>query len=140
MYPLMKKVLIVVGLIAMLLAAGWVVRAITAVRVNARTAKMTQDVESLFDGLQKYKEHVGSYPVGSNAEVAKALLGQNAKKVIILVGRKLEQNGKGEFVDPWGTPLRFYFSDNSVLVRSAGENRRFEESTSMEFDDYIRSN
>jgi len=140
MLSLMKKFMIVAGVIALLLAAGWLVRAVTAVQVNARSAKLSQDVESLFDGLQKYKEFVGSYPVGSNAEIAKALLGQNSKKVFILVGRKLEQNGKGEFVDPYGTPLRFYFSDNSVLIRSAGQNRRFEESTSMDFDDYIRSN
>ena len=140
MYPLMKKFMTVAGVIALLLAAGWLVRAVTAVRVNARAGKLSQDVESLFDGLQKYKEYVGAYPVGSNAEVARTLLGQNPTQVISLVGRKLEQNGKGEFVDPWGTPLRFYFSDNSVLIRSAGKNRRFEESTSMDFDDYIRSN
>ena len=73
-------------------------------------------------------------------DVVKALQGANAKKVIIGLGRKLELNGKSEFIDPWGNALRFYFSDNSVLVRSAGANRRFEESTSMEFDDYIRSN
>ena len=58
----------------------------------------------------------------------------------ILVGRKTEVNEKGEYVDPWGTPLRIYFSDNGVLVRSAGPNRRFDDSTSMEFDDFVRSN
>lgn len=136
----MKKFLLVVGLIVVLVAAGWLVKTITTVHAAARTTKLTTDVESLFEGLQKYKEHVGSYPVGSNSDIAKALLGQNPKKVIILVGRKMEQNNKGEFVDPWGTPLRFYFADNSILVRSAGANRRFEESTSVDFDDYIRSN
>jgi len=140
MYSLMKKFLIVVGVIALLVGGGWLVRVFTTVQAKASTHRLTQDVECLFDGLQKYKEHVGSYPVGSNSEVGKALQGQNPKKVIIGLGRKLEQNGKGEFVDPWGNALRFYFSENSVLVRSAGQNRRFEESTSMEFDDYIRSN
>lgn len=136
----MKKFIIVVGVLALLVAAGWLVHTFNTFRVNARTLRLTQDIESLFDGLQKYKEHVGSYPAGSNSDIAKALQGQNSKKVIILVGRKLEQNGKGEFLDPYGTPFRFYFSENSVLIRSAGENRRFEESTSMDFDDYIRSN
>ena len=136
----MKKFLLVIGAIAVLVGAVWIVKVVTTVQVKASTHRLTQDVECLFDGLQKYKEHVGSYPVGSNSDVAKALQGQNPKKVIIGLGRKLEQNGKGEFVDPWGNALRFYFSDNSVLVRSAGPNRRFEESTSMEFDDYIRSN
>ena len=140
MYPVMKKIIIISGVIALLVAGGWLVRAVTTMRANASTGKLSQDLDSLFDGFQKYKEHVGDYPRGSNAEVARALLGQNPKKVIILVGRKLQQNGKGEFVDPWGTPLRFYFSDNSVLVRSAGANRRFEETTSLDFDDYIRAN
>ena len=30
--------------------------------------------------------------------------------------------------------------DTSVLIRSAGPNGRFDESTAMEFDDFIRSN
>ena len=45
-----------------------------------------------------------------------------------------------EFVDPWGTPLRIYFSDNGIMVRSAGPNRRFDDSTTLECDDYFRSN
>ena len=140
MDPMMKKLLVVAGLVVGLIAAGWLVHSLTTFRVNARMNRLTQDVDSLFDGLQKYKETVGAYPSGSNSDVAKALQGQNPKKVIILVGRKLEMNSKGEFVDPWGTPFRFYFSDNSVLLRSAGQNRRFEESSSPDFDDYIRSN
>ena len=140
MYSMMKKFLLVVGVVALLIGGGWIVRVVTTVKAKASTHRLTQDVECLFDGLQKYKEHVGAYPTGSNADVVKALQGQNPKRVIIGLGRKLELNGKGEFVDPWGNALRFYFSENSVLVRSAGANRRFEESTSMEFDDYIRSN
>ena len=101
---------------------------------------MNDNIENLFVALQKYKECVGTYPVGGNAEVAKALKGQNPKNVIILVGRKTELNDKGEFMDPWGTPIRIYFSDTGILIRSAGPNRRFDDSSSMEFDDLIRSN
>ena len=136
----MKKILLVVGVIAVLLAAGWAVKAFTTVQAKARNSRLSSDVESLFDGLQKYKDFVGTYPTGGNADIAKALQGQNPRKVTVLVGRKLEVNGKGEYVDPWGTPLRIYFSDTSVLIRSAGPNRRFDESTAMEFDDFIRSN
>jgi type II secretory pathway pseudopilin PulG len=136
----MKKIFLVVGVIAVLLAAGWAVKAFTTVQAKARNSRLSSDVESLFDGLQKYKDFVGTYPTGGNADIAKALQGQNPRKVTVLVGRKLEVNGKGEYVDPWGTPLRIYFSDTSVLIRSAGPNRRFDESTAMEFDDFIRSN
>lgn len=136
----MKKFLLVLGVLALVIAGGWGVRAVTTVQAKARNARLSNDVESLFDGLQKYKEFVGSYPRGGNADIARALQGQNEKKVTVLVGRKLEVNAKGEYTDPWGNPLRIYFSDASVLIRSAGPNGRFDESTAFEFDDFIRSN
>ncbi|MBK7999818.1 MAG: hypothetical protein IPK15_14160 [Verrucomicrobia bacterium] len=136
----MKKFLLIVGVITLVIGAGWAVKALTTVQAKARNARLSSDVESLFDGLQKYKEFVGSYPRGGNADIARALQGQNEKKVTVLVGRKMELNAKGEYTDPWGNPLRIYFSDTSVLIRSAGPNGRFDESTAMEFDDFIRSN
>ena len=138
--PIVKKFVALVGLIALVAGAVYLVRVYTNYQVNARTARFNVDVENLFAGLQKYKEHVGTYPVGSNAQVVKALLGSNPKNVIILVSRKNELNPKGELVDPWGTALQIYFSDLGVLVRSAGPNRRFDDSTSIECDDFFRSN
>ena len=136
----MKKVLIGIGVLTIVAGIIWASKAWTTLRANARTAQFNEDIENLFAGLQKYKERVGSYPVGSNAQVAKALQGENNKNVIILVGRKTELNEKGEYVDPWGSPLRIYFSDAGVLIRSAGQNRRFDDSTVMEADDFFRSN
>lgn len=136
----MKKVLIGIGVLTIVAGIIWASKAWTTLRANARTAKFNEDIENLFAGLQKYKERVGNYPVGSNAQIAKALQGENNKNVIILVGRKTELNEKGEYVDPWGTPLRIYFSDAGVMIRSAGANRRFDDSTVMEADDFYRSN
>ena len=136
----MKKVLIGIGVLTIIAGVIWASKAWTTLRANARTAKFNEDIENLFAGLQKYKERVGNYPVGSNAQVAKALQGENNKNVIILVGRKTELNEKGEYVDPWGSPLRIYFSDAGVMIRSAGPNRRFDDSTVMEADDFYRSN
>ncbi len=136
----MKRILIVIGLITTLVGVGYAFQAWKSLSVSARTKGLNEDVINLFDALQKYKEHVGAYPTGGNVEVAKALKGQNSKNVIVLVGRKNQMNEKGEFVDPWGTPLRIYFSDNGILIRSAGPNRRFDDSTVQECDDFIRSN
>lgn len=136
----MKKILIGIGIVTLLAGMLWAAQAWNTLRVNARTAKFNEDIENLFTSLQKYKERVGVYPVGGNSEVAKALQGNNPKNVIVIVGRKTELNEKGEFVDPWGTPLRIYFSDLGVLIRSAGPNRRFDDSTVIEADDFIRSN
>lgn len=132
--------MIAIGICTIAVGIVWAGRAWNTFRVNARTARFNEDVENLFTGLQKYKERVGSYPIGSNAEIANALQGHNPKNVIVIVGRKNDLNEKGEFIDPWGTPLRIYFSDNGVLIRSAGPNRRFDDSTVMEADDFIRSN
>lgn len=136
----MKKIMIGIGVLTVIAGIVWAGRAWNTLRVNAQTARFNEDIENLFTALQKYKERVGSYPVGSNADVAKALQGHNSKNVIVIVGRKTALNDKGEFVDPWGTPLRIYFSDVGVLIRSAGPNRRFDDSTVMEADDFIRSN
>jgi hypothetical protein len=136
----MKKAVLVAVTILILIGAGWAVQTFNTVRVNAKTAQFNEDVDNLFYALQQYKERVGSYPVGNNAEVAKALQGSNSKNLIILVGRKQDLDSKGEFVDPWGTPLRIYFSGEGILVRSAGPNKRFDDSTVLNPDDYYRSN
>ena len=98
------------------------------------------EVDNLFEAFHQYKTHVGSYPSGNNAEIAKALLeGNNPKKIIILAVKKAELNAKGEIVDPWGTPLKIYFANNEVLIRSAGPNKQFDDSKSGLIDDYYRS-
>ena len=136
----MKKALLAVLVICLVVTGGWAYHSFTAMTVNARTTKFNEDVDNLFYALQQYKENVGSWPVGNNAEIAKALNGNNPKNLIILVGRKQDLNSKGEFVDPWGTPLRIYFSGEGILVRSAGPNKRFDDSTVLNPDDYYRSN
>ena len=47
-------------------------------------------------------------------------------------------NDKGEIMDPWGTPLQFYFSHNEVLIRSAGPNKAFEDAAIPTADDLYR--
>ena len=136
----MKKILIAVGGVALVSGLAWASHTWSSFQFKVRTARFNEDVENLFIGLQKFKEVVGTYPLGGNAEVAKALQGHNPKNVIILVGRKNELNEKGEMVDPWGTALRVYFSDSGVLIRSAGPNRRFDDSAIADADDIIRSN
>jgi hypothetical protein len=139
---MMRKIFIGIGIVMIAIGTVWAARAWNTLRVNARTAQFNNDVEDLFTALQKFKERVGTYPTGGNLEVSKALQGGNSKNVIVIVGsaRKSNLNDKGEFIDPWGTPLRIYFSDNGVLIRSAGPNRRFDDSTVMDADDFIRSN
>jgi len=136
----MKRVLSIVGIIAVLACAGWAYQTVSKGIENAKTIQFNKDVDNLFIALQKYKEVVGGYPAGNNSDISRALKGANSKNLIILSGNKENLNDKGEYIDPWGTPLRIYFTKDSVLVRSAGPNRRFDDSSVLNSDDYYRSN
>jgi hypothetical protein len=135
----MKKALtitlVVVGVAGVLLVAkGW-----TPWWAEAKVAKFNADSENLILGIQQYREFTGSYPTGNNAAIARALLGRTDKKVLILAVRKSDMNDKGEILDPWGSPLRLYFSENEVLIRSAGPNKVWEDSGLPAADDLYRT-
>ncbi len=102
--------------------------------------KFNDDAENLLMGLQQFKEFVGSYPTGNSADISKALFGQTEKKVLILAVRKSDLNSKGEILDPWGTPYQFYFMQNTILIRSAGPDKAFEDSKTFPSDDLFRTN
>ncbi len=135
----MKKALVIAAVVlgvggVLFLATGW-----TARRVDPKILKFNLDADNLILGLQQYREFVGTYPTGNNVTIAKALLGRSDKKVLILAVRKSDMNDKGEILDPWGTPLRFYFSDNEVMIRSAGPNKVWEDSNVPTADDLYRT-
>jgi hypothetical protein len=116
----------------------WVAKGWTFKRLDEKVAKFNTDCDNLILGIQQYKEFVGTYPTGNNSSIVKALLGQTDKKVLILAVRRSELNDKGEIVDPWGSPLQFYFSHNEVLIRSAGPNKAWEDSAVSTADDLYR--
>jgi hypothetical protein len=131
-----------IAIAAIVLGVGgvlWVAKAWTPHRIDPKILKFNLDADNLILGLQQYREFVGSYPTGNNVTIAKALLGRTEKKVLILAVRKSDMNDKGEILDPWGTPLRFYFSDNEVMIRSAGPNKVWEDSNVPTADDLYRT-
>ncbi len=135
----MKNAIILILVLAgvggvLMVAKGWTVR-----RLDPKVAKFNQDSETLILGIQQYKEFVGNYPEGNNISIAKALLGQTDKKVLILAVRRSDLNDKGEILDPWGTPVQFYFSHNEVMIRSAGPNKIWEDSAMPAADDLYRT-
>jgi hypothetical protein len=116
----------------------WVAKGWTLKKPDEKVAKFNSDCDNLILGIQQYKEFVGTYPIGNNQQIVKSLLGQTDKKVLILAVRRSDLNDKGEIVDPWGTPLQFYFSHNEVLIRSAGPNKAWEDSAVGTADDLYR--
>lgn len=135
----MKKALAIIVIVLGVGGVLWVAGAWTLRRSDPKILKFNMDADNLILGLQQYREFVGSYPTGNNVTIAKALLGRSEKKVLILAVRKSDMNDKGEILDPWGTPLRFYFSDNEVMIRSAGPNKVWEDSNVQTADDLYRT-
>ena len=135
----MKKAIVIAAIVLGFAGVLWVAKAWTPRRVDPTIQKFYSDADSLILGLQQYREFVGTYPRGNNLTIAKALLGQTDKKVLILAVRRTDMNDKGEIVDPWRTPVRFYFADNEVMIRSAGPNKVWEDSDVQTADDMYRT-
>src|SRR6266536_1070540 len=134
----MKKALTVILIVVMVGGVLWVAKGWTLKRADPKFTKFNADADSLILGIQQYKEFTGSYPTGNNSQITKALLGRTDKKVMILSVRHADMNDKGELLDPWGTPVQFYFSHNEVMIRSAGPNKAWEDSATATADDLYR--
>jgi hypothetical protein len=134
----MKKAITILLVLVGVAGVLWVAKGWTPRRLDPKVGKFNADAENLILGIQQYKEFTGSYPTGNNISIAKCLLGQTEKKVLILAVRRADMNDKGEMLDPWGTPLQFYFSHNEVMIRSAGPNKAWEDSVVPFGDDLYR--
>jgi type II secretory pathway pseudopilin PulG len=136
----MKKVLAILLVAVGAASALWAAKTWTQRQLDRNVARFNAVADNLIVSLQQYREFFGSYPTGNNAAITKDLLGRGDKKVVILTARNhSEVNDKGEIVDPWGTPLQFYFSDTEVLIRSAGPNRIWEDTAVPFGDDLYRT-
>lgn len=135
----MKNTVTIVIVIVVLGAAAWLLKDRIKMRADPKGADFNDQCDKLIQGLQQYKEFFKRYPSGTTAEISKALSGQAEGGVVIMATKNSQKNDKGEIVDPWGTPIQFYFSHNAVLIRSAGPNRSFEDSRSPTCDDLYRT-
>ena len=74
--------------------------------------------------ITSYHTLMGQNPVGTNAEIMKALMGGNPHQASLgpLDGQQL--NAKGELIDPWGTPYFFHQLSGDVMeIHSAGPDK-----------------
>ncbi len=71
--------------------------------------------------LRGYRAALGQNPVGSNPEIARALLGSNPRGIQFLDRSTVTLNAKGELLDDWGNPYFFHaISGTHMEVRSPG--------------------
>ena len=83
-----------------------------------------QEIEEISLNIRNYSLRFKGNPVGTNAEIIKALNGGNEAHVNYLPTSK-RINGNGELMDAWGTPYFFHANSATELeVRSAGPDRK----------------
>jgi hypothetical protein len=83
------------------------------------------EIKSLEAVLEVYRTDFGSYPPLANAAIVKALSGSNSAKKEYYFFREHQLNGKGELLDPWGSPYQFSMGQYGPTIISAGKNRRW---------------
>lgn len=92
-------------------------------RENEGRTPFSFDTHGIAGGLQQYFELFQKYPEGGNREIAKALFGDNPRKLRILNWPQRKLGVNGEFLDPWGTPYRIEAARDKIEIVSAGPNR-----------------
>ncbi len=96
--------------------------------LNAAGGTIQRDLsllEEVFGMWQTNFPRTGN-PVGENAEITAALVGDNPAKFAFIPRRHRAINAGGELCDRWGTPFRFHqISGRQMEIRSAGPDRKF---------------
>jgi hypothetical protein len=91
--------------------------------VVARDSAAQQQVDQVTFLLRDYRLALSQNPIGTNAEITAALLGNNLKQVRFEIpdGSAVKNN---ELCDPWGTAYFFHqISQSTMEIRSAGPDR-----------------
>ena len=74
--------------------------------------------------FRDYRAVTGENPVGTNAEIMKALTGDNPKGAKLGPPEGQQLNSNGELIDRWGTPYFFHqLTSDRMEIRSAGPDR-----------------
>lgn len=86
--------------------------------------EVRDEIENIQFALRDYRTSLGENPIGNNAEITKALLGDNLKQVKIPLPLGATVNAEGQMCDRWGTPYFFHqLSAKQMEIRSAGPDR-----------------
>lgn len=105
-------------------------KAVTAARSPSSRQPYTppsperEAAESIALNLRHFGQRFGGNPVGTNAEIVRALNGGNEQGARYLPQEHLHLNEQGELLDSYGTPYFFHqISSQEMEVRSAGPDK-----------------
>lgn len=94
-------------------------------RASHADPEVAVDFDKIFLMLRDYRTLAGENPVGTNAEIMKALMGGNPKGAQLGPPEGQSLNENGELIDRWGTPYFFHqLSKDLMEIHSAGPDRR----------------
>lgn len=75
--------------------------------------------------IRDYRTITGENPIGTNAEIMKAMMGKNPRGATLGPPEGMSLNGEGELLDRWGTPIFFHQISRDVMeIHSAGPDQR----------------
>jgi hypothetical protein len=93
--------------------------------VPAAPEDISEDLSAVDSAIRDFQAVLGENPIGSNAEITGALLGNNLKQIKLGVPIGSQINADGEMCDRWGTPYFFHqVSATDMEIRSAGPDRQ----------------
>jgi type II secretory pathway pseudopilin PulG len=93
--------------------------------VGTRKASMSNLGTNLILALKGYKLEFGEIATGNNAELTAILKGKNRRGIIFMEFTKKDLNAQGEMIDPWNTPLLIRYLGSTLVVSSAGPDRKW---------------
>ena len=93
--------------------------------IPATAEDISEDLNAVDAAIRNFEAVLGENPIGSNAEITAALLGNNLKQIKLELPTGSRLNGEGEMCDRWGTPYFFHqVSKTEMEIRSAGPDRQ----------------
>lgn len=79
------------------------------------------EADAIALNIRHFGQRFGGNPIGTNAEIVKAMTGDNEGRATYLPPDLQRLNAQGELIDRWGRPYFFHqLTSQQMEVRSAG--------------------
>jgi type II secretory pathway pseudopilin PulG len=113
-------------------------------KTDQQRESFIQQARTIIKALQNYRQTLGQFPQGDASKILAALSGKQATnptdpKILLITEFQFRKNDQGQVLDPWDTPLQIFLSEQTILIRSAGPNQSFEDSSDPKSDDLFLS-
>ena len=101
---------------------------------NKKSKAVKSELRSIGAALEEYYKEKNKWPSPGARTVAGALSGTGSNAAGFYNQERID--AKGRFIDPWKKPYRYFFSNDSYVIQSAGPDGDFAEGLNVGEDDY----